>query len=728
MEQIQLGYSLKDIPTPDDKVYLEKVIASWGKTDKKMRWKVHRINNPGRVARESKNTYGFPTVEAPPMLKADLPTTKALKEFQTGMVVLIKDISFNSNTNEHQVKLKQDILKIRSEKRVYMAADKTSNMYLVKPKKYNELLNKSVQNEYKKSSAAYALSKEKSELELAKNLELNDRVHRSAQRNCFVTLKDHKPSFRANPQCRLLNPSKPELGKVAKQMLERINSELRKKTNLKQWRRTSEVRDWFVKLENKQELTFVKFDVESFYPSISEALLRAALEWAETLVNITEEEKEVINKVKMSLLYVRGNPWVKRRSEWDVTMGSFDGAETCELVGMFMLDQLKQTNLDLGLYRDDGLGVTNLKGRPLEAKRQQIQQIFREHDLRVTITSNLEATDFLDIFLDLRAETFRVFTKEGDIPTYVHCQSNHPPSVLKNIGPAVNKRLSTLSASGDLFNQAKPLYQDALKRSKFNHDLKFEEEVVNEGQRNKRRRKRQIIWWNPPFSMNVKTNIGARFLALIDKCFPKDGPLGKAFNRSNLKLSYATCPNMKQLISAHNRKLLANIKPPIPVEDPPEAKTCNCNRRTMEENGGCPLQGKCLITNVVYQAEVVETKVDGQEEVEKYVGCTTDFKTRWRHHRKSFNNGDYKHETVLSTHIWDCKTRGSTYSVSWKILDRGQPFNPVTKICKLCVRERFYILRKPHLATLNHRQEIGTFCPHVRNSLLRNVKKVKVPD
>ena len=67
-----------------------------------------------------------------------------------------------------------------------------------------------------------------------------------------------------------------------------------------------------------------------------------------------------------------------------------------------MLNKLQETNIDLGLYRDDGLGVTNLKGRPLEAKRQQIQQIFRQHDLRVTITANLEATDFLDIFLDLR--------------------------------------------------------------------------------------------------------------------------------------------------------------------------------------------------------------------------------------------------------------------------------------------------------------------------------------
>ena len=38
MEQIQLGYSLKDIPVADDKVYLEKVIGSWEVTDKKMKW------------------------------------------------------------------------------------------------------------------------------------------------------------------------------------------------------------------------------------------------------------------------------------------------------------------------------------------------------------------------------------------------------------------------------------------------------------------------------------------------------------------------------------------------------------------------------------------------------------------------------------------------------------------------------------------------------------------
>ena len=52
--------------------------------------------------------------------------------------------------------------------------------------------------------------------------------------------------------------------------------------------------------------------------------------------------------------------WVKRGSSnaFDVTMGSFDGAEICELVGLFILSKLKDKfGNDLGLYRDDGLAV-----------------------------------------------------------------------------------------------------------------------------------------------------------------------------------------------------------------------------------------------------------------------------------------------------------------------------------------------------------------------------------
>ena len=63
--------------------------------------------------------------------------------------------------------------------------------------------------------------------------------------------------------------------------------------------------------------------------------------------------------------------------------------------------------------------------------RQRITAIFQENGIKVIGTVGLEATDFLDIFLDLRAGTYRSFVKEGHLPIYVHIQSNHPPKSCK---------------------------------------------------------------------------------------------------------------------------------------------------------------------------------------------------------------------------------------------------------------------------------------------------------
>ena len=86
-------------------------------------------------------------------------------------------------------------------------------------------------------------------------------------------------------------------------------------------------------------------------------------------------------------------------------MGSFDGAEVCELVGLYLLHLLQETGVDLGLYKDDLLGVTRLRGRSLEKMRQRITAIFQENGIKVIGTVGPEATDFFDIFLDLRAGT-----------------------------------------------------------------------------------------------------------------------------------------------------------------------------------------------------------------------------------------------------------------------------------------------------------------------------------
>ena len=208
-------------------------------------------------------------------------------------------------------------------------------------------------------------------------------------------------------------------------------------------------------------------------------------------------------------------------------MGSFDGAEVCELVGLYLLHLLQETGVDLGLYKDDLLGVTRLRGRSLEKMRQRITAIFQENGIKVIGTVGPEATDFFDIFLDLRAGTYRSFVKEGHLPIYVHNQSN------QNIGLGVNKRLSMLNSSEELFKQAMPVYQKALLRSKHNHQLKYNKDEV-EGRPTRRRRTRNI-YWNPPFSMNVKTNIGGEVPCLDLPLLPQGQRHGQGVQQKQLE-------------------------------------------------------------------------------------------------------------------------------------------------------------------------------------------------
>ena len=88
---------------------------------------------------------------------------------------------------------------------------------------------------------------------------------------------------------------------------------------------------------------------------------------------------------------LHGTPWSKKGDDnFDVAMGAYDGAEICELIGLFMLSQLKQfDSLIGGLYRDDGLIVTNLSPRETEKIKKTICEIFRKNYLSISIQANL---------------------------------------------------------------------------------------------------------------------------------------------------------------------------------------------------------------------------------------------------------------------------------------------------------------------------------------------------
>ena len=73
-----------------------------------------------------------------------------------------------------------------------------------------------------------------------------------SQRQCFGSLKDHKENFNINPTIRLINPCKSEVGKISKQILEKINKSVRKGSKLNQWRSTDDSVQWFQNIEEKK--------------------------------------------------------------------------------------------------------------------------------------------------------------------------------------------------------------------------------------------------------------------------------------------------------------------------------------------------------------------------------------------------------------------------------------------------------------------------------------------
>ena len=130
---------------------------------------------------------------------------------------------------------------------------------------------------------------------------------------------------------RLINPAKSIIGRVSKQILETINATTKEKTQVHQWKNTKSVIDWFKSLEDKSNLNFVQFDIVDFYPSISEELLMKAINYAK---GFSQDDLGIIMHARKSLLFDKGTAWSKKNSDntFDVTMGSFDGAEVCEFV------------------------------------------------------------------------------------------------------------------------------------------------------------------------------------------------------------------------------------------------------------------------------------------------------------------------------------------------------------------------------------------------------------
>ena len=175
---------------------------------------------------------------------------------------------------------------------------------------------------------------------------------------------------------------------------------------------------------------FITFDVCDFYPSITEQLLTRALDYASRFTHITPQDRHIITHAKKSLLYHQNTPREKKNTSnlFDVTIGSYDGAETCELVGIYMLSLITSKFKDQGgLYRDDGLAVCKATPKQIEKTKQEVSDIFKANGLKIIIEANKKTINFLDVTFDLASGSYKPFMKPNNKILYVHQESNHPP-------------------------------------------------------------------------------------------------------------------------------------------------------------------------------------------------------------------------------------------------------------------------------------------------------------
>ena len=138
-------------------------------------------------------------------------------------------------------------------------------------------------------------------------------------------MKDHKEDFARKPKFRLINSAKPDIGRVSRAKLQDWMARLRTRLDLNQWRSTQEVVDWFNGIEDKQKLKFIKFDIESFYPSISKELLKKTVAWArsvepvhigcsqkDTNCETCNEDLDIIYAARKNFVFNNGKPFVKK--------------------------------------------------------------------------------------------------------------------------------------------------------------------------------------------------------------------------------------------------------------------------------------------------------------------------------------------------------------------------------------------------------------------------------
>ena len=114
-----------------------------------------------------------------------------------------------------------------------------------------------------------------------------------------------------------------------------------------------------------------------------------------------------------------------------------------------MLPLLSKHKNYIGLYRD-------------EKSRRKSFKIYLKKNIQ-TFQRNAKIINYLDITLKLNDALYRPYRKPNEETNYIHVNSDHLLSIIKEIPRSIEKRLSILSSSKNIFQESAIYYEKYLK-------------------------------------------------------------------------------------------------------------------------------------------------------------------------------------------------------------------------------------------------------------------------
>ena len=265
LEPVPFGntYSMRNIPVPGRKEHKTKTIKQTGKFVKNVRWaglfakhggQIDSLDHPDLpIILERKETFGFKSGNAPPIIPEFL-------EFEKELWNIVKNIKYFNRTNEFQKMLKKDLDELSKLDKIVVFADKTNNLYCLDKADYLKVAKDNITRDYQITDSAKVNIVNQKAANIAKDV--------GQEKNMEIYSIKH--------------------------YLQNIVQEVNMKLKLNQWRSSNQVKEWFRNIRSKRGATFLKFDIESFYPSITKELFERALLFAKKHCTISEADMKAI--------------------------------------------------------------------------------------------------------------------------------------------------------------------------------------------------------------------------------------------------------------------------------------------------------------------------------------------------------------------------------------------------------------------------------------------------